>query len=164
MAITSAPLQSVSAVLNCSTRLREVSAGCKRRAATRNSPKLKPERIRACGGESVPPNSEDLLDVVGIAESLDLNRQWGHVPAWVHGPHRRETDSEQPGDKSGAARITIVQVHQRVNKCGDVPRISESALPCPIRCFPSQKLGRHFMSSMPLSVWLKRRNQTRTLT
>ena len=88
MAITSAPLQSVSAVLNCSTRLREVSAGCKRRAATRNSPKLKPERIRACCGESVPPNSEDLLDVVGIAESLDLNRQWGHVMAWVHGPHR----------------------------------------------------------------------------
>jgi hypothetical protein len=35
MAITSAPLQYVSAVLNCSTRLREVSAGCKRRAATR---------------------------------------------------------------------------------------------------------------------------------
>jgi hypothetical protein len=60
----------VSAVLNCSTRLREVSAGCKRRAATRNSPKLKPERIRACCGESEPPNSEDLLDVVGIAESL----------------------------------------------------------------------------------------------
>jgi len=87
VAITSAPLQSVSAVLNCSTRLREVSAGCKRRAATSNSPKLKPERIRACCGESVPANSEDLLDVVGIAESLDLNRQWGHVIAWVHGPH-----------------------------------------------------------------------------
>jgi len=87
MAITSAPLQFVSAV-NCSTQLREVSAGCKRRAATRNSPKLKPESIRACRGESVPPNSEDLLDVVGIAESLDLNRQWGHVMAWVHGPHR----------------------------------------------------------------------------
>jgi len=75
-------------VLNCSTRLREVSAGCKRRAATRNSPKLKPERIRACCGESVLRNSEDLLDVVGIAESLDLNRQWSHVIAWVHGPHR----------------------------------------------------------------------------
>ena len=87
MAITSAPLQSVSAVLNCST-LREVSAGCKRRAATRNSPKSKPERIRACCGESVPSDSEDLLDVVGIAESLDLNRQSGHVIAWVHGPHR----------------------------------------------------------------------------
>ena len=83
LGLTSAPLQYVSAVLNCSTRLREVSAGCKRRAATRNSPKLKPERIRACCGESVPPNSEDLLDVVGIAESLDLNRQSGHVIAWV---------------------------------------------------------------------------------
>jgi len=76
MAITSAPLQSVSAVLNRSTRLREVSAGCKRRTATRNSRKLKSDTIRDCCGESVPPNSEDLLDVVGIAESLDLNRQW----------------------------------------------------------------------------------------
>jgi hypothetical protein len=75
MAITSAPLQYVFCVLNCSTRLREVSAGCKRRAATKNSPKLKPETIRACCGELVPPNSEDLLDAVGIAESLDLNRQ-----------------------------------------------------------------------------------------
>ena len=76
MAITSALPQSVSGVLNGSTRLREVSAGCKRRAAKRNSAKVKPERIRACCGESVPPpNSEDLLDVVGIAESLNLNRQ-----------------------------------------------------------------------------------------
>jgi hypothetical protein len=49
---------------------------------------LKSDTIRDCCGESVPPNSEDLLDVVGIAESLDLNRQWGHVIAWVHGPHR----------------------------------------------------------------------------
>lgn len=88
MVITSAPLQYVSAVLNCSTRLREVRAGCKRRAATGNSPKLKLETIPACCGELVPPNSEDLLDVVGIAESLDLNHQWGHVVAWVHGPHR----------------------------------------------------------------------------
>jgi hypothetical protein len=78
MAITSVSLQSVSAVLNCSTRLREVSAGCKRRAVTKNSPKLKPERIRTCCEESVPPNSEDLLDVVDIAESVDLNRQWSH--------------------------------------------------------------------------------------
>jgi len=70
-------------------RLREVSAGCKRRAATSNSPKLKPERIRACCGESVPANSEDLLDVVGIAELFDLNRQSGHIIAWVHDPHRR---------------------------------------------------------------------------
>jgi hypothetical protein len=69
-------------------RLRAVSAGCKRRTATRNSRKLKSDAIRDCCGESVPPNSEDLLDVVGIAESLDLNRQWGHVIAWVHGPHR----------------------------------------------------------------------------
>jgi hypothetical protein len=114
MAITSAPLQSVSAILNCSTRLREVSAGCKRRAATSDSPKLKPERIRACCGESVPPNSEDLLDVVGIAQSLDLNRQSGHSIDECMVLIGIETDSEQPGDRSGAARIAIVQVHQRV--------------------------------------------------
>src|SRR5262245_1911936 len=78
----------VSAVLNCSTRLREVSAGCKRRAAPRNSPKLKTRKDSGLLWRIGPPNSEDLLDVVGIAESLDLNRQWGHVIAWVHGPHR----------------------------------------------------------------------------
>jgi len=36
----------------------------------------------------------------------------------------RETDSEQPGDRSGTARLTIVQVHQRVKQmakmCQDV--------------------------------------------
>jgi hypothetical protein len=72
MAITSAPLQYVSAVLNCSARLRGC---CKRRTTTRNRPKLKSDTIRDCCGESVRPNSEDLLDVVGIAEPLDLSRQ-----------------------------------------------------------------------------------------
>lgn len=114
MAITSEPLPYVSAVLHCSARLREVSAGCKRRAATGNSPNLKLETIRACCGELVSPNSEDSLDVVGIAQSLDLNRQLGHAIASVQGPLGRETDPEQPDDRSGAARITIVQVHQSV--------------------------------------------------
>jgi len=69
-------------------------------------------------------NSEDLLDVVGIAESLDLNRQWSHVIAWCMVLIGRETDSEQPGGRSGTARLTIVQVHQRVKQmakmCQDV--------------------------------------------
>ena len=32
----------------------------------------------------------------------------------------RETDSEQPGDRSGAARIKIVQVHQRVKQMAEM--------------------------------------------
>src|SRR5262249_52271047 len=51
------PLQYVSAVLNCSTRLRGVIAGCKRRTATRNSPKLKSDTIRDGCGSSVPPKT-----------------------------------------------------------------------------------------------------------
>jgi hypothetical protein len=31
-----------------------------------------------------------------------------------------ETDSEQPDDGSGAARITIVQVHQRVKQMAEI--------------------------------------------
>jgi hypothetical protein len=97
-----------------------VSAGCKRRAAARNSPKLKVDTIRACCGESVPPNSEDLLDVVGIAQSLDLNRQSGHSIDECMVLIGIETDSEQPGDRSGGARITVVQVHQRAKQMAEM--------------------------------------------
>lgn len=84
-----------------------MSAGCKRRTATRNGPKLKSDAIGDCCGESVPPNSEDLLDVVGIAESLDLNRQWRHIIAWVHGPHRLISC----GRKGGCAAVGRSRTH-----------------------------------------------------